>query len=242
MIELIGIWIRKNKPWSWILILFIAVPVFIQIHWWPIYQIVVFFTPGNHDTWIQFWGSYLGIVPSGLIAYLVTRTQIDEQKKIDQQQRNREMYLNDLKKFYMLLHDMKSIINDIKTIQSDNFQIISGIPVNSDRIAKMIYNSFNETKYGLRVHTDVYIFSKSLPTDGSQDIKNKASDLSEEIESISIDVEMRVLEISKGAKRLYDDNEFKKSVLKQSESLVADYEKLKSLIQREIGKYYFLDD
>lgn len=85
--EFIKTFVRENKPWSWILILFIAVPVALQMHLWPIYQIILFLTPGNHDTWIQFWGSYLGIIPSGIIAAMVASNQVNESNR--QNEKNR---------------------------------------------------------------------------------------------------------------------------------------------------------
>jgi hypothetical protein len=81
MFEFVKKIIKENKPWSIVLIIFIVVPIVIQMHWWPIYQITKFLTPGNHDTWVQFWGSYLGIISSALVAYGVARYQIQEDKK-----------------------------------------------------------------------------------------------------------------------------------------------------------------
>lgn len=88
---MIGNFIRRNKPWSWVLIAFVIIPLFIQMHLWPIYQIASFITPGNRDTWIQFWGSYLGIIPSGIIASLVASNQIKESNKQSEKTRLQEI-------------------------------------------------------------------------------------------------------------------------------------------------------
>ena len=76
--------IRKNKLWAIILILFIAIPFFIQMHWWPFYQISAFLTTVNHGNLLQFLCSYLGIIPSGLIAYWVANYQINQDKKMSE--------------------------------------------------------------------------------------------------------------------------------------------------------------
>lgn len=132
MIELIETFIRKNKPWSWILILFIAIPVFIQMHWWPIYQFVVFLTPGTHDTWVQFWGSYLGVIPSGIIAYGVSRYQIEQDKKATKDQkvedklefRKREI-LVESKKIVLKFKEVKPIYDEFEIYTLDNIKMNS---------------------------------------------------------------------------------------------------------------------
>lgn len=75
--------IRKNRLWAVILILFIVTPLFIQMHWLPFYQISVFLTPGNHGDWLQFWGSYFGFLPTGLITFMVLEFQFKRQESID---------------------------------------------------------------------------------------------------------------------------------------------------------------
>ncbi|WP_338753032.1 hypothetical protein [Leuconostoc mesenteroides] len=128
MIELIGIWIRKNKPWSWILILFIAVPVLIQMHWWPIYPLVVSITPGNHDTWIQFWGSYLGIVPSGLIAFLITKQQIQFDKEQSRKKLIIESQIETLREIVFLIHKFE----DLTIFSGVGFKVYSHMPPEPD--------------------------------------------------------------------------------------------------------------
>lgn len=62
------------------------------------------------------------------------------------------------------------------------------------------------------------------------------------MESVSTDVEIRVLEIQAGGQRLYNDDQFKQSVLEQAKNLTTDYAQLESLVKREIEKYYNLND
>lgn len=157
MIELIGIWIRKNKPWSWILILFIAIPAFLQMHWWPVYQIVVFLTPGNHDTWIQFWGSYLGVIPSGIIAYGVSRYQIEQDKKATKDQKMEDKL--EFRKREILV-ESKSIALKFKEVKPayDELEIytLSNIEINSSSadISKYLsyFNNYYHKKLSANIH------------------------------------------------------------------------------------------
>ncbi|WP_273728965.1 hypothetical protein [Leuconostoc mesenteroides] len=55
-------------------ILFSIVNIFSEMELWN-------FKFPDSSNWIGFWGSYLGIVPSGLIAYAVARYQIESDKK-----------------------------------------------------------------------------------------------------------------------------------------------------------------
>jgi len=83
MFELNMNFIKKNKSLFFVFIGFIFIPIFVQMHLWPIYSVAKCFTPGNSDTWLQFWGSYLGFMPSGLVAYLVLKLQFEKQAKVD---------------------------------------------------------------------------------------------------------------------------------------------------------------
>lgn len=71
-----------SKKLFWVLlvsglVVFIGGPLLVQYIRRPIG------TTGNGD-WLGFWGSYLGVIPSGLIAYAVARYQIDHEKSVEQ--------------------------------------------------------------------------------------------------------------------------------------------------------------
>lgn len=86
--------IIKNK-WTYFIILglFVVVPIGIQI------SQVYFGDQTPHGDWLGFWGSYLGIIPSGLIAYAVAKVQIDQQRKDRDEARKNELlpYFNIIK-------------------------------------------------------------------------------------------------------------------------------------------------
>lgn len=61
----------------------------------------------DSSNWIGFWGSYLGIIPSGLIAWWVTSVQIESDRENSKIQHVESMYLDDLRQIQniLLLHD-----------------------------------------------------------------------------------------------------------------------------------------
>lgn len=64
-----------------ILATFVIVPVLVEYVW---------DIPSGKGDWLSFWGSYLGIIPSGLIAYFVAKYQIDKEHKFMIEEKNRE--------------------------------------------------------------------------------------------------------------------------------------------------------
>lgn len=74
-----------NKKLFWVLIsigvvIFVFGPLLVQYNHWSLgYR-------GSGD-WLGFWGSYLGVVPSGLIAYLVAKYQIDNNKTLEEKKK-----------------------------------------------------------------------------------------------------------------------------------------------------------
>lgn len=73
------------------LIVFVGGPLFVQYTQW---------LPGSNGNgdWLGFWGSYLGIIPSGLIAWLVATKQINSSKENEKKNYMEKLYLEDLRK------------------------------------------------------------------------------------------------------------------------------------------------
>lgn len=86
-----------------LLFIFIAIPIFIQLHLGWVYDLAIYVTRGNHSNWLQFWGSYLGVIPSGLIAWLVASKQIKSDRENSKIQHIESMYLDDLRQIQKIL-------------------------------------------------------------------------------------------------------------------------------------------
>lgn len=70
--------------------------ILIQEHVPFFYDIAKLVTPGSHGNWMSFWGSYLGVVASGVITYSIFKRQNDIDKKLreDEHSEERERYRN----------------------------------------------------------------------------------------------------------------------------------------------------
>lgn len=118
MVEFIGSFMKKNKSLFFVFIGFILIPICIQMHWWPLYQVVIFLTPGNHDTWTQFWGSYLGFVPSGFVAYFVLKLQFEKQSNVDKS--NFKEQLENQKQEFLFEQDYSELSN-LQSLTIENY-------------------------------------------------------------------------------------------------------------------------
>lgn len=126
-----------------ILMIFVGGPLFVQ------YTHCLPGSNGNGD-WLGFWGSYLGVIPSVLVAYLVAKLQIDANSKDTMLHHTEQLYLNNLRKLHETLNNTLVITNkldDIKKIckrssKGDSLyephQIASAL---NDEFKKMIINS-----------------------------------------------------------------------------------------------------
>ncbi len=75
----------------------------IQLHFGWLYDLAIHMTHGSHSDWLQFWGSYLGVIPSGLIAWLVASKQIQSDRENSKVQHIESMYLDDLRQIQKIL-------------------------------------------------------------------------------------------------------------------------------------------
>ena len=97
---------------------FAAGPMLIQYNHWSLgYR-------GSGD-WLSFWGSYLGVVPSGIIAALVAGVQIKESNK--QNHENAMQNLNAIKNTKLL-----NYYYEIKNSSTKSFIILKGIKSGCD--------------------------------------------------------------------------------------------------------------
>lgn len=82
-----------NHKWTYVIAIlcFIVVPVLVE------YSSVLYGQHKIQGDWLNFWGSYLGIIPSGLIAYFVAKFQIADTKESDYMNHIQQLYLTDLR-------------------------------------------------------------------------------------------------------------------------------------------------
>lgn len=96
---------NKKKFWFCIVlgaIIFAGGPFLVQ------YTNIISGSSGNGD-WLSFWGSYLGVIPSGLIAYAVARYQIDNEKIRQKEQFNHTKHIDNLTAISKKLRKLDSV-------------------------------------------------------------------------------------------------------------------------------------
>lgn len=106
---------------------FIGIPILIQLHIGIVYELAKKMTPGNHSDWIQFWGSYFGFIPTGLITFMVLKFQFNRQKKIDKD--NFEEQLKKQKQEFLFEQEVLKII-ELQHLSIDNYQILESFKGN----------------------------------------------------------------------------------------------------------------
>lgn len=72
---------RKWFAYMLLIILFVVAPIIVEYIW---------SIPSGKGDWLSFWGSYLGIIPSGLIAYFVAKYQIDREHEFMLKEKDKE--------------------------------------------------------------------------------------------------------------------------------------------------------
>lgn len=104
-----------------LLVFFVAVPLIIQLHWTPFYQIAKVLTPGDKSDWLGFWGSYLGFIPAGLVTYIALEFQFEKQLKIDA--KNAEDQLKKQKQGFLFEQDYASL-TAIRKIADESYRFM----------------------------------------------------------------------------------------------------------------------
>lgn len=122
-----------NKKSFWFLIVlgavvFVGGPLFVQYNHWPQGA------KGPGD-WLSFWGSYLGVIPSGLIAFAVAKYQIECDKIRQKEHDNHNQYINNLSSVNAKLRKMDKVFEygiSNRYLLNDEFDKVGEIGVVND--------------------------------------------------------------------------------------------------------------
>lgn len=145
---------------SLVILGFIFIPFILQIICKVLNDLSNYFKWGIHFGFSQvslgFWGSYLGIVPAGLIAYYVAQYQVERQAKEIAKNRYDELTLKELEKFNELLKMMSpwnSIIMALNVIGSNS-------KLSKDTLLKIYNVSETEKQYNSFLYTEILNISR----------------------------------------------------------------------------------
>lgn len=136
-----------------LLVLFLVSPLVVQLHMEPFYQFAKSITPGDRGNWLQFWGSYFGFIPTGLVTFLVLEFQFRRQDKIDERNDNRQ--LKRQKNQFLFEREYDALESRIKIVDgmTKEFLIMlnsfSRYDIKTDEFSKDIYIGFQNGLYAL---------------------------------------------------------------------------------------------
>ncbi|MFF2016088.1 hypothetical protein [Paenibacillus sp. NPDC058177] len=112
------------KQYKWIIVAFVSGPVFVNVL--MLIPAVPRITAGNTELWLSFFGNYSGGIIGGIVALLVTKYQIDQQKKTDHNKRLLEQLPTlhaikiELDKIRSVMENYSSSFNQFTELQEDS--------------------------------------------------------------------------------------------------------------------------
>lgn len=147
---------------SLVILGFIFIPFILQITCKALNDLSNYFKWGIHfgfsQVSLEFWGSYLGIVPAGLIAYYVAQYQVERQAKEIAKNRYDELTLKELEKFSELLKMMSPWNSTIMTLNVMG----SNSKISKDMLLEIYNVSVTEKQYNSFLYTDILNISRRL--------------------------------------------------------------------------------
>lgn len=189
-----------KKFWEfvkWVLIVLLAVsaflvPFLIQLHWSYPYKLALEVTPGNHSSWLGFWGSYLGVLPSGVIAAAVAGYQIKAANKQSYQSRQQELIIMRNSKLIDYCYEMKGAVSKSIVVLDSRIQLEARINLEDQCLARYRYeyfvsediaNIFEDTNYNClrKSNNDIYFITNVLSNLMKQKMLNEQKKYTENL-------------------------------------------------------------
>lgn len=145
-----------NHRWfyTFAIISFMIVPIIVQI-----ITTLISGQNGQGD-WLGFWGSYLGIIPSGLIAYAVAKYQIDNEQKRLKEQFNQTKYIEDLTRINNKLRNFDSVFEygvSHQYLLKDKSEAIQHYNKSDDELLDDMMNNLSTYMYKEKIFDSIAI-------------------------------------------------------------------------------------
>ncbi|GMA70755.1 hypothetical protein GCM10025879_20010 [Leuconostoc litchii] len=226
-----------NKKWFWLLmvvlgvVIFVGGPLFVQYTHWPQ-------GTTGHGDWLSFWGSYLGVIPSGLIAYFVVKIQIDAERHNEHLKRNEDLYIQDLREIHELINEIRLTIVMMTTVFEDLKNDIG----DAEYFAKTYIAISEKNKHQLRYNEYFNNALETLPKGSSSSMVNEIKDMIKSLERLEVNTEFYLNKIKKGENNKNHDTEYKEYFINDFRMLGIKYEMVARLIKKEISKYYIVNE
>lgn len=241
------------------LLIIIGIPLAIQLHWGYVYKLALWLTPGNHGNWMNFWGSYLGIISSVLVAIIVSKMEIYANNKRENERFYTNKYIEDLKSIYQDLINYKYDGSFKQIIDMDSDIRLTEKTINHFRMKLFDQEIFEGATIAILLKgNDLYYIKgkiNMLPTDKKQIFQKSIDDLLSYLNEIYITNSEVFIEFEQKAdyyKRKFGgtSNEYWEHVKKWNKSSLKfcqnlklfdnSYDTLRRLISEEVSHSYEL--
>ena len=227
------------------IVLIIGIPLAIQRHWGAFYKLALWATPGNHGNWMSFWGSYLGVISSGIIAFSVAKFEIDHSDEKERQRIIGDRYIKDLREMRNLL--LKYRYNgtvpplyrgwNVRLSQEEIIDL-KGVFFNKKDIN-------GETTYLTSEPWDIRLIVDTLPSKQREKFHSKINDLCENLEKFGQLDEEKFLTNDQLKQSMYEnklklDDEYSKEAINLVQKISSNYNDLNKKIIDEMDATYLI--
>ncbi|MGR8824432.1 hypothetical protein [Leuconostoc mesenteroides] len=187
----------------------------------------------DSSNWIGFWGSYLGFIPSGLIAFLVAKQQIDSENKLNVLRRSESIKLSDLNSLYDILLEMADWKNTLGLINYSEKLVREGGKHLSKKVVLDLYSGEIETKKSKNNLT--YILKNYAKRFSEKsDVNKNLTTFSENYLAITVDMHLMKASMTDDNEISFDDKRLM-NLIETSIETEELYEKLIDSILSEVN-------
>lgn len=176
------------KSTSLVLMVVIAFlgPFLIQLHWGYVYELALHITPGDHSSWLNFWGSYLGIIISVAMAFIVVKMESNQSKKLAMMNSINEINISDLREVKSLLNKYPYSGEVPEIFQMKDYLNIGVIDTDVERIKKkLIYSGTSDSSIAEYAPRKIWSISKTMMPGLYERIEPRANILCEKLDVLS---------------------------------------------------------
>lgn len=183
-----------KKFWKLVICLLIGIlaigalvgPVLIQLHWGYPYKLALQVTPGNHSSWLSFWASYLGIIASISMAFIISKRESNQSKKLNKVNSINQINIDDLREIKSLINQYPYSGNMSKIYEFQDYIDIGIVDVEVEAIQETLF--YKNTSTGIINRYEPYkiwSISKKMLPDLQDKIEPKARELCTKLDHLA---------------------------------------------------------
>lgn len=235
-----------NKyKYAYFIVLIIGIPLAIQRHWGVFYKLALWATPGNHGNWMSFWGSYLGVISSGIIAFSVAKFEIDHSNEKERQRIIGDRYIKDLREMRNLLLKFRYNGTIPPLYVGANVRLSQEEIINFKSIFFNKKNVDGKITYLTSEPWDIRLIVDTLPSRQREKFHSNINDLCDDLETFGQLDEEKFLTNDQLKQSMYEnkmklDDEYSEKAIKLVQEISRNYNELNKKIIDEMDATYLI--